>query len=120
MELNTYRVYILDTRNPEQPTVIVAFVRAPKYGEGWKAANHVLAGQPLDGDRLYADQECKTPLPAEIAGDAFKTAKVDDLRPRSAKLDKAKLIEILNDPKKSAADKVKAAMALTGGQAAAA
>lgn len=112
--MNTYRVYVLDTREPLAPNVSIAYVRGEKYGDAWKASNAILNGEAAKDVRLFSDPECKVHASAIGTGAAWKTAKVEDMKPRNTKLDKAKLTEILNDPKATNQAKLAAIQALAG------
>ena len=107
--MNTYRVYALDTTVALEPTVIIAYVRAEKYGPAWELARAVLAGKVKPA--LYADAEA-TKLAAFPKG--CVVAKIVDIRPRNVKLDVVALKAVLADPKATDAEKLEAARALVG------
>lgn len=105
--MNTYRVYVLNTTVALQPAVHVAYVQAPKYGDAWSAKTGARRAL-IDGTvKLFADPDCK--VPAKVGhGDAYTVAKIEDIKQRNKKLDKAALQAILDDPKASDTDKLKA------------
>lgn len=104
--MNTYRVYALNTTNATQPTVHVLYIQADKYGPAWQGARAALNGKDK-APTLFDDPQATTK--SKIGhGDHLTVAKIDDIRPRNVKLDKAKLQEIINDPKASADDKLAA------------
>lgn len=111
--INTYRGYVLvrNTADPHKPTTVVGYIRAPKYGDAWKAGRAIAGGKPEAGS-MFADQECKRKL--ELPKDAVFVA-CDDLRVRNVKLDRKALEAIINDPKATAEDKVKAMSAMVAG-----
>lgn len=85
--MNTYRVYVLDTTAAEAPVVHTCFVKADKYGPAWQTARAALNG--VAGKVISTDVEGK--LPFKRHGDELVVAKIDDIRPRNVKLDKAAL-----------------------------
>lgn len=110
--MNTYRVYVLDTKQADEPKVHVVYVKSEKYDGAWKGARAALAGKE-NAAKLFADKEGKEPSKVGH-GDHVTVAKIDDIRPRNVKVDKAALQAILNDPKASAEDKLKAMQASLG------
>lgn len=117
--MNTYRVYVLNTAIALAPTVTIAYVRGEKYGDAWKSCNAILNGEAPKDVKLFTDAECT--VDAKLgSGSHLKTAKVEDIKPRNAKFDKAKLAEIMGDAKMTPAAKLKAIEALTGTTAGAA
>lgn len=103
---NTYRVYVLDTTVAEAPKVHVTFIQAPIYKDAWQGARHALSGG-AKAKPLFSDKECKVKSP--LAPNAeYNVAKIDDIRPRNVKLDKAALQELLADPKATAEEKLAA------------
>lgn len=102
--MNTYRVYVLDTANALEPVAHVAYVKGDKYGDAWSTARAALNGSREDA-KLYLDVNTK-----DVAKfpKGSVVAKIDDIKPRNKKLDKVALTAIINDPKASPEDKVKA------------
>jgi len=106
--MNTYRVYVLSTTNPLAPLVAIAYVQGEKYRDAWMNARGALNGK-VKNAKLFNEPEAKTEVKFEPDS---VVAKIDDIRPRNVKLDKAKLQEILKDPKASAEDKLAAMTAM--------
>lgn len=114
--MNTYRVYVLNCTVALEPAVLVGYVQAAKYADAWNAktgARAALIEGVAGAPKLYADAECKTPL-KHGKGDNWTVAKIADMKARNKKLDKAALQAILDDPKVSDADKLKAMKEMVG------
>lgn len=108
--MNTYRVYVLDTTLAEKPVIHVNYIQADKYGPAWQGARAALNGKEK-APSLFNDPAAT--VKSKLGhGDQLTVAKIDDIRPRNVKLDKAKLNEILADPKATAEDKLAAMKAM--------
>lgn len=110
--MNTYRVFVLDASNVEAPKALVAFVRGEKYADAWKNARGALARKEGKSFVLHADAEGKGP--AKIFVQGATVARIDDIRPRNVKLDKAKLQEILASKSSTPEEKLAAMQAMIG------
>jgi hypothetical protein len=108
--MNTYRVYVLDTTDATAPLVHVAFIAADKYGPAWQGARAALNGTK-GAPSLFSDVERSTRFTSH--GDAFTVAKIDDIRPRNVKIDKAALAALLTG-EGDAATKIAAMAAALG------
>lgn len=114
--MNSYRVFLLDTTNVAQPTASVAFIKAPKYKDAWERARLALndADEAKKQGAVYTDDEkgekvWKRPANAKD----LTVAKIVECKQRNVKLDKAALQAIINDPKKTDAEKLEAMKQLT-------
>lgn len=105
--MNTYRVYVLDTKIATAPVVHVAHIRTDgKYKGAWEGARAACSGKdkaPL----LYSDAAC-TETATFGHGDDITVAKIVDIKPRNVKLDKTAMQAILNDPEATAEAKLEA------------
>lgn len=114
----TYRAYVLNVQDPINPTVQVAYIQANKYGPAWKAARALVAtGKPHEEvpatTSFFADDAGTQPLDVGF-GDHVVIATVTDLKPKTVKLDQAKLQAILADDSLSVEARLDAAKALAG------
>ena len=109
--MNTYRIYVLDTKAALEPVVHVCYIRtADKYKGAWEGGRAALAGKEK-APTLWSDPECT--VPAGVGhGDHVVVAKIVDIKPRNVKLDKTALQAILDDPAVSAEDKLVAMQAM--------
>lgn len=120
--MNTYRGYVLDTSasEPENARLHVVYVRADKYGGqggAWQLINASLNGE-AGAITLFSDSECK--VDAKLGhGRHLKCAKLEDIKPRNVKVDKAKIAEILGNAKLTPTEMVAQIKAATGGSTAA-
>lgn len=112
--MNTYRMYALDATNALEPAVHITYLRAEKYANAWSGSRAALdADKAGKAVKLYADPECTVPATIK-PGERVTCVRIDDIRPRNVKLDKAALQAILADAKASDADKLEAMKALLG------
>lgn len=113
--MNTYRIYLIGTANPEAPTVEQVFLQAEKYGIAWTTSRAILAAkEDAKGKSLFLDAGCTKAWKAPKEGvDHLTVAKVLDCTPRNKKLDKATLADILADTSLSDADRIAKITALS-------
>lgn len=110
--MKTYRMYALDITNALEPTVHIVYVQAAKYDLVWKGARAA-----LDTDRqkealpLFATPECKDRA-ALRPSDNITCVRIDELKARNVKLDKAALQAVLDDEEASPEEKLEAMKAL--------
>ncbi len=103
-EMNTYRVYVLETTIASSPVAHVAFVKSEKYADAWRNARAAL-NRSDERATLYNDADCKSR--ATFAKNCV-VAKIDDIKPRNKKIDKIALTAIINDPKSTPEQKIAA------------
>lgn len=108
--MNTYRVYALDVTKTLEPTTHVLYVRGEKYADAWKTARAALNAKP--GSTLFTDADAKTKFAGH--GDKVTVSRIDDMREKNVKLDKAALVAALNDSTATAEQKLAALKALVG------
>jgi hypothetical protein len=91
--MSTYRVYVLDTKSPADPIVHIAFVSADKYGPAWQISRAAL-NEAKGSKALRASADLAEPANLGT-GDHLVVAKIDDIKPRNVKVDKAALVATL-------------------------
>lgn len=102
--MNTYRVYILNTRSEDAPEITRVFHRAEKYKDAWETARAMLNGEDTKR-HFFSDPACVARANTGH-GVNFTCAKVTEVKTRNAKLDKASIGEIMADKSLSDQDKI--------------
>lgn len=112
--MNTYRVYLLDTSVALEPKARVVYVRADKYGPAWESARALCRGEEKNGVKHFFEDQAGEVIATITAGDDLNVAKIDNLKKRNVKLDKAALQAIIDSDEATAEEKVEAMKALIG------